>query len=147
MDDGTDTASIDRPVLEYLRERLVTTEQIETAAITDADGHLKLRTQLSNRYYQPNVVNVVLTIRWFTNDDFMIHYREEWDGRNWECRWDRHPNSHNKHSHFHPPPDAATPAEDSSWSTDYRAVIRIVFNSIEVRISNIWDEQGRNEFR
>ena len=49
-----------------------------------------------------------IDIRWFTICEFSPHYVEEHeDGELWQCRWDRHPNTHNICLHFHEPPSAA----------------------------------------
>lgn len=133
-------APIDRPVLEFLRGRLATTGQVRTVTVTDAGGHLELRAELAESYYPDDVRGATLSIRWYTNDDFAIHYREDHADDDWECRWDRHPNPHNTRKHFHPPPDAATPGDDASWPTDYREVTRLVLDEIEGRIADLWSE-------
>lgn len=139
-DSGGSPAPIDRPILEFLRDRLETTPQVEKTAITDADGHLELRVRLSDVYYHGSVQAASLTVRWYTNDDFKIHYREVHDEHDWECRWDRHPNPHNTRGHFHGPPDASTPGRDASWPTDYREVLTFILDEIEGRIANLWSE-------
>jgi hypothetical protein len=138
--DGSSPAPIDRPVLEFLRDRLETTPQVERAVITDADGHLELRVELSTAYYPDNVRATTLSVRWYANDDFKIHYREACDGSDWECRWDRHPNPHNAREHFHEPPDASTPGKDASWPDDYREVLTLVLDDVAKRIANLWSE-------
>jgi hypothetical protein len=137
--DGGSPAPIDRPVLEFLRTRLRSTRQVERTRITD-DGHLTLRVAFASSYYPASVEEATLSVRWYTNDDFAVHYREERSGRSWECRWDRHPNSHNTRDHFHPPPDAATPGEDASWPADHRDVIGDVLGEVEERIAVLWEE-------
>ena len=136
-DDHDRSASIDRPILESIRDRFETTRQVETATIED-DGHLALRIRFSEEFYPGSVTRATLTVRWYTNDDFMIHYREEGTENGWECRWDRHPNSHNDRDHFHPPPDAETPARDASWPGDYREMLSRVLDEIEERIAELW---------
>lgn len=138
--DGASPAPIDRPILEYLRDRFETTSLAERAVITDANGHLELRVRLSTAYYPENVETASLSIRWYANDDFKIHYREARDGSDWECRWDRHPNGHNARDHFHEPPDASTPAGDASWPSDYREVLTLVLDDVEDRIADLWSE-------
>jgi len=137
---GGSPAPIDRPILEFLQTRLRATAQVSRATITDADGHLRLRVTFVASYYPRTVDDAQLTIRWYTNDDFKIHYREEYAGQAWECRWDRHPNPHNTRDHFHPPPAAPTPGEDASWPTDHRDVLRLVLGEIEDRIAALWDD-------
>lgn len=139
--DGSSPAPIDRPILEFLQTRLRATRQVERATITDAHGHLELRVRFASRYYPATVDEATLTVRWYTNDDCKIHYREVHPEHDWECRWDRHPNPHNTRDHFHPPPAAPTPGEDASWPTEHRDVLRFVLDEIELRIHELWEEQ------
>jgi hypothetical protein len=132
--DGSSPAPIDRPVLEFLRDRLETTPQVERAVITDADGHLELRVELSTAYYPDNVRATTLSVRWYANDDFKIHYREACDGSDWECRWDRHLNAHNVSEQFHPLPDAATSGNDASFASDWRDVVAGVIRKLDGHI-------------
>lgn len=101
--DGSSPAPIDRPILEFLQTRLQATTQVERATITDASGHLELQVSFASSYYPATVNEATLAVRWYTNDDFKIHYRETNSESAWECRWDRHPNPHNTRDHFHPP--------------------------------------------
>ena len=139
-DDGGSPAPIDRPILEFLQTRLQATRQVSHAAITDASGHLELQVVFASSYYPASVDDAILTVRWYTNDDFTIHYREVHSEHIWDCRWDRHPNPHNTRDHFHPPPTAPTPDDDDSWPTDYRDVLRLVLDEIEDRIAVLWDD-------
>jgi hypothetical protein len=136
-DDGGSPAPIDRPILEYLRTHLGSLQQVERASITQS-GHTELVVTLADEYYPETVASATLVIRWYTNDDFSAHYRERHDGREWACRWDRHPNPHNTREHFHPPPNASQEAEDASWPADYRAVVDLVFGEIAERIDELW---------
>ncbi|QCS44797.1 hypothetical protein [Natrinema versiforme] len=135
--DGRSPAPIDRPVLEFLQTRLQATAQVARATITDASGHLELRVILAPSYYPEPVEEVTLTVRWYTNDDFKIQYQEVHPDHAWECRWDRHPNSHNTRDHFHPPSTAPTLGEDESWPSDHRDVLRLVLNAVEERITKL----------
>ncbi|SIR73859.1 hypothetical protein SAMN05421858_3533 [Haladaptatus litoreus] len=112
--DGGSPAPIDRPILEFLQTRLIATQQVEQAVITDVNGHLELRVTFAQPYYPVLVDKATLAVRWYTNDDFKIHYREVHADSAWECRWDRHRNPHNTRDHFHPPPTAPTLGEDAS---------------------------------
>jgi len=138
--DGRSPAPIDRPVLDFLQTRLQSTKQVIRAVVTDEHGHLELRVTLSQSYYPDSVGDAHLSLRWYTNDDFKIQYREVYPDGAWECRWDRHPNPHNSREHFHPPPTASTPGEDASWPTDYRDVLRLILGDIEDRIASLWAE-------
>jgi len=137
--DGGSPAPIDRPILERLQLTLDRAQQVERVAISDAAGHLELAVSFISRYYPTSIEEATLSVRWYTNDDFKIHYREEHEGDVWMCRWDRHPNPHNSRDHFHPPPAARTPGEDAAWPRDYRDVSRLVLGEIEDRITHLWD--------
>ena len=128
---------VDRPVLEYVRDTLRQTRQFESARLVD-DGNLALRATLATTC-DPAATTATPTVRWFTSDDFGVHYREERPDGDWECRWDRHPNTHNDRDHYHPPPDAATPGVDESWPGDYRDVVGLVLDRIERRIESLWE--------
>ncbi|WP_247730673.1 hypothetical protein [Halovivax limisalsi] len=135
--DGGGPAPIDRPILEFLETRLRATDQVAEAAVTDASGHLELRVTLASSYYPESVAAANLNVRWYTNDDFSVHYRESHADHTWECRWDRHPNSHNTRDRFHPPPDASTPGDDASWPIDHRDVLRLILDEVETRLPEL----------
>lgn len=136
--DGGSPAPIDRPILEFLQTRLIATNQVVQAAIADDSGHLELHIDFAPTYYPPTVDNASLAVRWYTNDDFKLHYREVHPDSAWECRWDRHSNPHNTRDHFHPPPSAPTLGEDASWPDDHRDVLTFVLDEIEQRITDLW---------
>lgn len=138
--DGGSPAPIDRPILEFLQTRLQATNHVEQATITNASGHLKLRAAFASTYYPATVDEATLAVRWYTNDDFKIHYREVHPESVWEYRWDRHPNPHNTRDHLHPPPTAPTSGDDASWPADHRDVLTLVFDEVEERIAQLWDE-------
>ena len=138
--DGSSPAPIDRPIHQFLRTRLQATTQVKQATITDTSGHLELQVTFASSYYPASVTEATLSVRWYTNDDFKIHYREVHRESSWECRWDRHPNPHNTRGHFHPSPTAPTPGEDASWPSDYRDVLTLVLDEIEERIAVLWNE-------
>lgn len=137
--DGGSPAPIDRPILEFLQTRLQATSQVARTTITSESGHLELRVVFTPTYYPATVDKAQLTVRWYTNDDFKLHYREVHSEYTWECRWDRHPNPHNTRDHFHPPPTATTPGNDESWPADHRDVLALVLEEIEDRIAVLWD--------
>lgn len=137
--DGASPAPIDRPILEFLRTRLAGTSQVQRATIVEGTGHLELRVGFEPAYYPETVNEADLAVRWYTNDDFKVHYRESHADGAHECRWDRHPNSHNSRDHFHPPPEAPTPGEDASWPADHRDELTLVLDEVERRIEELWD--------
>lgn len=140
VDDGASSAPIDRSVLEQMQSRFVGNRLIESAKVVE-EGSLHLRVELSSAYY-PGGASARFEIRWYRNDDFSVHYQEERRNSAWQCRWDRHPNTHNSRDHFHPPPAANhTEAEDAQWPADHRNVCRIVFEYVEKRVETLWERQ------
>nr|WP_049889296.1 hypothetical protein [Natronolimnohabitans innermongolicus] len=138
--DGASPAPIDRSVLERMQSRFVGRRMFESAEIVE-EGKLHLRVEVSGAYY-PTEVSARFEIRWYRNDDFNVHYREERRDSAWTCRWDRHPNAHNSRDHFHPPPAAGrTDAVDAQWPNDHRDVTRLVLDRIEERIETLWERQ------
>jgi len=139
--DGADrpVPRIDRPILEDVRDRLRTASQFETVVVRTTEGQLRLEAVFASIVNQPSLVERSLDVRWYTNDDFRIHYREVWDDRSWAMRWDRHPNSHNDRDHVHPPPDASTPGADRTWPSDYRDVLALVLDAIRDRSEELWN--------
>jgi len=77
-------------------------------------------------------------IRWFTTDDFSVHYLERRGDGRWECRWDRHPNTHNTRVHFHEPP-TGTPVSDLELPSLHPLdIYATVFEAIEQRVESLW---------
>lgn len=138
-DDGP---RIDRPILEEIRDRLRTAPQFQRVAIRTTRGQLRLEAVFDPGVDPRDLHRRVLDVRWYTNDDFRIHYREEWPGRSWAMGWDRHPSPHNARDHLHPPPDAASPGEDREWPTDYRDVLELVIERIRERTAELWERTG-----
>jgi hypothetical protein len=103
-------------------------------------SYLELQTVFVSSYYPNPVDDAQLMVRWYTNDDFALHYRGIHAEHAWECRWDRHPNPHNTRDHFHPPPAASMPGKDASWPDDHRDVVTFVLDEIEDRIMELWEE-------
>ena len=91
-------------------------------------------------YFPSDVERAALRIRWYQTDDFSIHYSEHYsDGSRWECRWDRHPNTHNTRDHFHPPPSAATPGDNTRFPGDWRDMMTLVLMELDARIQSFWE--------
>ncbi|WP_267643967.1 hypothetical protein [Haloarchaeobius amylolyticus] len=92
-------------------------------------------------YYPDQVSRVYVDIELLQNGDFHIHYVEEWDGENMECRWDRHENPHNARDHYHPFPAASTDeATDRSYPADFLDVIGEVLSDVEARWAETFEE-------
>jgi len=142
---GGSVPEIDRGVLETSRDRLRTAPQIAAAEIVVADGQTKLEASLAAAATPAGIERRFLDIRRYTNDDFRIHYQEDWEDRTWRQRWDRHPNAHNSRDHFHPPPDAAAPGEDHTWPTAFQAVLERVVDDVQTRTETLWQAVEDNE--
>ena len=97
-----------------------------------------LHAALDTDRYPESVTAARIDIRWFTTGDFSIHYLEGRSNEQWECRWDRHPNTHNTRVHFHEPP-TGTPVSDLELSSLHSLDIYAkVFEAIEQRIESLW---------
>lgn len=130
---------IDSDVLERIGRRLRGSARFSSVEYRPAYAPNAVVADFDVGYFPAGVERASLRIRWFETDDFNVHYSEEYrDGGSWECRWDRHPNSHNDREHFHPPPDAATPGEDMAFASDWRGVISRVVSELSERIQSFW---------
>lgn len=138
--DQPDVPRIDRPILEDIRDRLRTAAPFETVVI-ESTGQTRLNAVVDPHLNPADLDDRFLDVRWYTNDDFRIHYQETWTDHTWQQRWDRHPNDHNTRDHLHPPPDAATPGEDRSWPHDYRDVMAHVLSVIADRNDELWRDR------
>jgi hypothetical protein len=131
---------IDSDVLERIGRRLHGSARFSSVEYRPEYAPNALVAEFDIGYFPGGVERAYLRIRWFETDDFNVHYSEQYrDGESWECRWDRHPNSHNDREHFHPPPDAASPGEDLAFASDWRDVISRVLSDLDERIQSFWD--------
>lgn len=137
--EGEETVGIDYDVLDRIGTRLAGSERFSEVAIRPQYAPNSVVAEYDVGYYPAAVERTFLRIRWFENDDFYVHYSEQYvNGDQWECRWDRHPNQHNTRDHFHPPPDAATPGVDESYSVDWRDVLTEVLQALDDRVQVFW---------
>lgn len=137
--DGRSSAPIDRGALVRILDRVSTNRQVDRAYVALLHDETCLLVEFDLDYYPTGVEDASLNVRWYTNDDFKIHYHERWNDRNWDCRWGRHANSHNTVDHFHPPPDAPTPGDDASYPDGVHEVMRLVEEEINGRIRSLWE--------
>ena len=96
--------------------------------------HLEI--QLDPSAYPAGVTDARLDVRWFTTDDYSLHYIETRGDDSYQCRWDRHPKPDASRIHFHPPPDAGT-AEDSSLNVHHLDVLFSVLDWISERVERL----------
>ena len=141
-EDGSNTGvgGVDFDVLTRLGRRLANNPRFESVAYRPEYAPNSVVGEFDLGYYPAAVTRASLRVEWFESDDFHVHYAEEFqDGSRWECRWDRHPNDHNSREHFHPPPAAATPAQDCSHPRDWRDLMTDVLEDIDRRIRAFWE--------
>lgn len=135
------TGPPDRQTLRLLERHLASDSLVaETAFDPDSYEPRLLQVLLDAGQYPDSVTAARLDIRWFTTGDFSFHYVEEHDEEElWECRWDRHPNTHNTRLHFHEPSSATTISDLELASLHPLEVYSTVLTAIELRIQTLWD--------
>lgn len=93
-------------------------------------------------HYPTEISGARLELRLRLNGDMNLHYLEEWSSGTWECRWDRHKNTHNTYEHFHRPPTVrARNADDVDYRNPPGGVFDVAFRFIEERVADLWDDQ------
>ena len=139
-DSGTDSPGPpDRQTLRLLERQLASDSLVaETVFEPDPYEPRLLRAVLDSGQYPELVIEARVDIRWFRTDDFSIHYFESRDGDQWECRWDRHPNTHNTRLHFHEPPTGTDITDIELSSLHPLDVYSRVFDAVEQRIESLW---------
>ncbi|MFC7205244.1 hypothetical protein ACFQJC_17175 [Haloferax namakaokahaiae] len=137
------TDDLNEERMRILGGRLADLSVIETVQYFPSGKEDRVVATLRSNYY-PNVVDTAtLEIRLRLNGEFNIQYLEEWAGEGWSCRWDRHPNTHNTHDHYHVPPQPREEsAVDAVYPDDPNDVLRVVLQTIEKRINDIWGTTG-----
>lgn len=138
------TGPPDRQTLRLL-ERQFAAEALVAETLFDPDSYEPrlLRATLDAERYPESVATARFDVRWFTTGDFSIHYVEEHDGEEqWECRWDRHPNTHNARVHFHQPPTATAVTDLALDSLHPLEVYSTVLTAIEYRLETLWTTCG-----
>jgi hypothetical protein len=137
---GGNTAPIDYDILDRLGQRLAGSDRFERVEYRPAYAPTSVVLEFDLGYFPAAVERASLHVRWYENDDFNFQYSEHrQDDHRWECRWDRHPNTHNTRDHFHPPPDAATPGIDESYPDDWRDVVVEVIEELDSHIKAFWE--------
>ena len=135
-----ETAPVDYDILDRIGRRLAGSERFEAVDSLPEFAPNSLVLRYDQGYFPAGIEQAFLQVRWYENDDFSFHYHEHWeDGDRWDCRWDRHPNTHTTREHFHPPPDAATPGIDDSYPDDWRDVVVAVLRELDSHIKEFWN--------
>lgn len=139
-EDEANGAGVDSDVLARIGRRLDGSRRFDRIAYRPPYAPSSIVADYDLGYFPAAVERAYLRVEWFESDDFHIHYSEQYgDGRSWECRWDRHPNDHNARAHFHPPPDAATPGTDASYSSDWRDIMTRVLDALDEHVKSFWE--------
>ncbi|WP_222914764.1 hypothetical protein [Natrinema sp. SYSU A 869] len=136
------TGPPDRQTLRLLERHLASDSLVaETAFDPDSYEPRLLNVLLDAERYPESITAARLDIRWFPTGDFSIHYVEEHDEtEQWECRWDRHPNTHNTRLHFHQPPTANEITNLEFPSLHPLKVYSMVLTAIEQRLETLWTQ-------
>ncbi len=138
--DSPDRGPIDTELLDRIAARLARSDRFDNIETQPPYAPNAVIANYDLGYLPGGVTRAYLRIRWFETGDFRIHYSEQYrTGNSWECRRDRHPNDHNTHEHFHPPPDAPTPGEDADYPDDWRDLLATVLSRLDNRIYAFWD--------
>lgn len=137
------TGPPDRQTLRLLERHLTADPLVAKTAFDPNSYEPRLLYEfLDVERYPESVAAARLDIRWFSTGDFSFHYVEEHDdGALWECRWDRHPNTHNTRLHFHTPPSATDVTDLEFSSTHPLEVYSTVFTAIAQRLETLWSIQ------
>ena len=137
--DHGSTGPPDRQTLRLL-ERQLSSDPLVATVQFDPDPYEPrlLRASLDSDRYPGSVTTARIDVRWFTTGDFSMHYLEDREHDRWECRWDRHPNTHNARVHVHEPPTGADVSDLELPSLHPLEVYSTVFGAIEQRIGALW---------
>lgn len=135
---GPGVAPIDVDRLDVIRDRLVTDDRFDRVEARPAFAPDRVSCVFAARFYPSDVETAKLTIVWYENGDFSLHYHEELDDGTFDHRWDRHPSTHNARDHVHPGPNAPTPGDDADHPADWRDVLSMALAAIEERQRAFW---------
>ncbi|WP_226042742.1 hypothetical protein [Natrinema sp. DC36] len=139
-DTAPEVGGIDTDILEQIGLHLERTNRFAETVFQPEYAPSSVVAEYDMGYFPTAIERAYLQVRWYETDDFNIHYSEQYDTEDhWECRWDRHPNDHNTRSHFHPPPDAATPGDDVEYAEDWRDILSDVLGDLDDRIEAFWE--------
>ncbi|WP_042664583.1 hypothetical protein [Haloferax sp. ATB1] len=127
--------------MRLLGSRLAALSMVESVHYFPLEKPDRVVASFEETYYPDVVDAAALELRLRLNGEFNLLYRERWAGDRWVCRWDRHPNTHNTDDHFHVPPrPSETTALDAEYPADMNDVLRLVFETIEARVNEVWAE-------
>ena len=128
------TGPLDLSVLQTLGGRADGHPLVVNWALEPSDASPRLlRIELDDDAYPPGTTAARLDVRWFTTDDYSLHYVEDSESGRYQCRWDRHPKGSAPRTHYHPPPDAG-PAEPSPLESHHLEVLFTVLDWVAERV-------------
>lgn len=131
---------IDPNILDRIENYLIGNERFSDVEFRPTQAPNAVLAEYDLGYFPSSVTRAYLEIRWYETDDFSVHYSEQYnDGDQWECRWDRHPNDHNRRDHFYPPPTAKKPGDDEEFPLDWREIITLVLGKLDNRVKAFWE--------
>jgi len=139
-DDAT-RAAVDDETLRYVGRLFGQRAEVQHTSLFPSNKSESLVISLDERYYPPDITDVTLEIRTYTNGDFHISYVEFHSGERRRYRWDRHEQPHSSREHFHPLPNAGTEAAaDRAYPTDLTRVLEVtVLPWIDERVGALWE--------
>jgi hypothetical protein len=139
-DGSTESAPIDFDVLDDVRAHLERSDRFEAVELRPPYAPDSLVCHYDGGWYPSTVDEAFLEMKWYVNDDFKLHYQEQWStGEERRCRWDRHPNEHNTRDHYHPLPNAETPGRNEDYPDLWKDVLSQVLRSVDERLESFWE--------
>lgn len=142
MTEGDDAtpAAVDDETLRYVGRLFGRRDEVQRTSLFPSNNLESLVVTLDGDYYPPDITDVTLEIRAYTNGEFHVSYIERHSGDRRRCRWDRHDQPHSSRDHFHPLPDAGTDAAvDREYATDLTRVLEAtVLPWIDDRVGSLW---------
>lgn len=139
-ENGDDVKVLDEALLRVVARRLGDLALVERVSVFPAGKPESVVARFDRRYYPERMDRVTLELRTYLDGAFHVSYREEWNGRAWTCRWDRHDNPHSARDHFHRPPGAGTAdAVDRDYPDDFLDVLGLVLEYVDERLGEVWD--------
>jgi hypothetical protein len=130
---------LDIAVLDRCADRAITHPLVEGWTFhPDAMTPRRLELSLDAGQYPQAVATARLDVRWFTDGTYTVQYLETRGDDVWQCRWDRHPKPDAPLAQFHPPPDAGSPVEPSTFETTHPlSVLFDVLDWVAARVTRV----------
>jgi hypothetical protein len=134
-------APVDSAVLQRFRDRARSHPLVaETNAERTGGAITTLVLVLAADQYPDRIDEARLEIQWYENGEYNLHYYEDHERDDWQCRWDRHPNPHAEYAHFHRPPraDAGDAVDDPAAPDHPQEVLTRTLANVRDRIEDLW---------